>query len=119
MKGNSKVLGFLTYWLIEKEGEGEGNVEIVLGLDWLWIGIFLEFDLEAWIKLFEGWRRGKSGLRTWKKFDVCNGKVGRIFEKFEIIAYEAFVFLDDEESWGLTGELIRMEEDPYPAKTLK
>ena len=99
--------------------EGEGSVEIVLGLDWLWIRIFLEFDLEAWIKLFEGLRRGKSGLRTWKEFDVCNGKVGLMFWKFEIIAYEAFVFLDDEGSWGLTGVPIRMEEDPYPAKTLE
>ena len=45
MKAISKVLGFLKYWLIEKEGEKEGNVEIVLGLDWLWIGIFLEVDL--------------------------------------------------------------------------
>ena len=81
MKAISKVLGFLTYWLIEKEGEEEGNVEIVLGLDWLWTWIFLEVDLEASIKLFEGWRGGKSGLRTWKEFDVCNGKVGRIFEK--------------------------------------
>ena len=89
----------------------------MLGLDWLWIGIFLEFDLEAWIKLFEDWRRGKFGLKTRKEFDVCNGNVGRIFEKFEIIAYEAFVFLDDEGSWGLTGEPIRMEEDPDPTKT--
>ena len=99
--------------------EGEGSVEIVLELDWLWIRIFLEFDLEAWIKLFEGWREEKSRLRTWKECDICIGKVGWIFENFEIIAYEAFVFLDDEGSWGLTGEPIRMEEDPYPAKTLK
>ena len=70
------------------------------------------------MKIFEGWRGGKSGLRTWKEFDVSNGKVGRIFENFEIIAYEALVFLDDEESWGLTGVPIRIEEDPYPAKTL-
>ena len=69
------------------------------------------------MKLFEGWRWGKSELKTWKEFDVCNGKVGRIFEKIEIIAYEALVFLDDEGSWGLTGVPIRMEEDPYPAKT--
>ena len=123
MKAISKVLGFLTYWLIEKEEgedgveEGEGNVEIVLGPEWLWIGIFLGFDFEAWIKLFEGWRGGKSGLKTWKKFDVCNGKVGRTFEKFKIIAYVALVFLDDEGSWGLTGVPIRMEKDSYPAKT--
>ena len=89
----------------------------MLGLDWLWTGIFLEVDLEAWMKLFEGWRGGKSRLRTWKEFDVCNGKVGRIFWKFEIIAYEALVFLEDEGSWGLTGVPIRMEKDPYPAIT--
>ena len=40
-----------------------------------------------------------------------------MFEKFEIIAYEALVFLDDEKSWGLAGKSIRMEEDLYPAKT--
>ena len=34
----------------------------MLGLDWLWTTIFLGDDLEAWIKLFEGWRGGKSGL---------------------------------------------------------
>ena len=89
----------------------------MLGLEWLWTRIFLEVDLEAWIKLFEGRRWGKSGLRTWKEFDVCNGKVGRIFEKFEIIAYEALVFLDDEGSWGLTVIPIRIEEDPYPTKS--
>ena len=44
------------------------------------------------MKLFEGWRGRKSRLRTWKKFDVCNGKVGWICENFEIIAYEALVF---------------------------
>ena len=71
------------------------------------------------MKLFEGWRGRKSRLRTWKKFDVCNGKVGWICENFEIIAYEAFVFLDDEGSWGLMGVPIRMEEDPYPVKTPK
>ena len=70
----------------------------MLGLDWLWTWIFLEVDLKALIKLFEGWRGGKSRLRTWKEFYVCNGKVGRIFENFEIIAYEALVFLDDEGS---------------------
>ena len=118
MKTISKVLGFLTYWLVGKE-EGENSVEIVLRLDWLWTRIFLEVDLEAWIKLFEGQRWGKFGLRTWKEFDVCNGKIGRIFKNFEIIAYEALVFLDDEWSWDLTGEPIRMEEDPYPAKTPK
>ena len=108
----------MTYWLVEKEeGEREGNVEIVLGLDWLWTGIFLEVDLEAWMKLFEGWRWRKSGLRTWKEFDICIGKVWRIFGKFEIIAYEALVFLDDEGCWGLTGVPIRMEKNPYPAKT--
>ena len=117
MKAISKVLGFLTYWLIEKEGEWEGNVEIVLRLDWLWTWIFLDVDLEAWMKLFEGWRRGKSGLRIWKEFDICNGKVGQIFENFEIITYEALVFLDDEGSWGLTREPMKMEEDPYLAKT--
>ena len=89
----------------------------MLGLDCLWTTIFLEVDLEAWIKLFEGWREEKSRLKTWKECDICIGKVGRIFENFEIIAYEALVFLDDEWSWDLTGEPIRMEEDPYPAKT--
>ena len=89
----------------------------MLRLDCLWTTIFLGVDLEAWIKLFEGWRGGKSGLKTWKEFDVCKGKVGRTFEKFEIIAYEALVFLDDEGSWDLTGVPIRMEKDPYPAKT--
>ena len=69
------------------------------------------------MKLFEGWREGKSGLRTWKEFEVCIGKLGPIFGKFEIIAYEALVFLDDEGSWGLTGVPIRMEADPYPVKT--
>ena len=88
---------FLIYWLVGKE-EGEGSVEIVLGLDWLWIGIFLDVDLKAWMKLFEGWREGKSGLRTWKEFEVCIGKLGPIFGKFEIIAYEALVFFDDEGS---------------------
>ena len=34
MKAISKVLAFLTHWLVEKE-EGEGSVEIVLRLDWL------------------------------------------------------------------------------------
>ena len=81
MKAISKVLGFLIYWLVGKEEEGEGNVEIVLGLDWLRIGIFLDVDLEAWMKLFEGWKGEKSGLKTWKEFAVCNGKVGWIFEK--------------------------------------
>ena len=80
----------------------------MIGLDWLWTGIFFEVDLEAWMKLFEGWRGGKSGLRTWKEFDVCIGKVGRIFRKFEIISYEALVFLDDEEIWGLTRVPIRI-----------
>ena len=61
MKAISSVLGFWTYWLVEKE-EGEGSVEIVIGLDWIWIGILLEVDLEAWMKLFEDWRGGKSGL---------------------------------------------------------
>ena len=89
----------------------------MLGLDCLWTSIFLGVDLEAWIKLFEGWREGKFGLKTWNEFDVCNEKVGRIFEKFEIMAYEALFFLDDEGSWGLTGVPIRMEKDPYPAKT--
>ena len=89
----------------------------MLGLDCLWTSIFLGVDLETWIKLFEGRRGWKYGLNTWKKFDVCKGKVGRIFEKFEIMAYEALVFLDDEGSWGLTGVPIRMEKDPYPAKT--
>ena len=51
MKAIYKVLGFLIYWLIGKKEEGEGNVEIVLGLDWLWIGIY-----------FEGWRWGKFRL---------------------------------------------------------
>ena len=63
----------------------------MLGLDWLWTRIFLDVDLEAWMKLFEGWRGEKSGLETWKEFDVCKGKVGRTFEKFEIIAYEALI----------------------------
>ena len=89
----------------------------MLGLDWLWTRIFLDVDLEAWMKLFEGWRWGKSGLRTWKEFDVCNGKVWQILENFEIITYEVLVFLDDEGSWGLTGVPIRMEEDSYPTKT--
>ena len=40
-----------------------------------WTGIFLGVDLEAWIKLFEGWRGGKYGLKTWKEYDVCNGNV--------------------------------------------
>ena len=53
----------------------------MLGLDFLWTPIFLGVDLEAWIKLFKGWRGWKSELKTWKEFDVCNGKVGRIFEK--------------------------------------
>ena len=43
MKAISNVLGFFTYWPIEKEegedsveiDEGEGSVEMVLGLDWL------------------------------------------------------------------------------------
>ena len=82
MKAISNVLGFFTYWPIEKEegedsveiDEGEGIVEMVLGLDWLWTKIFLGFDLEAWIKLFEGWRGGKSGLKTWKEFNVCMEK---------------------------------------------
>ena len=69
------------------------------------------------MKLFEGWRGEKSGLRAWKEFDVYIGKVGWIFGKFEIIAYEALVFLDDEGSWGLTGVPIRMKKDPYPEKT--
>ena len=33
MKAIYKVLAFLTHWLVEKEEEWEGNVEIVLGLD--------------------------------------------------------------------------------------
>ena len=70
----------------------------MLGLDCLWTSIFLGVDLETWIKLFEGWRGGKFGLKTWKELDVCNGKVGWIFGNFEIIAYEALVFLDDEGS---------------------
>ena len=119
MKAISKVLGFLIYWLVGKEEEGEGNVEIVLGLDWLRIGIFLDVDLEAWMKLFEGWKGEKSGLKTWKEFAVCNGKVGWIFENFEIIAYEALVLFDYKGSWGLTRVPIRMEEDLYPAKTLE
>ena len=89
----------------------------MLGLDCLWTSIFLGVDLEAWIKLFEGWGGGKSGLKTWKEFDVCKGKVGWIFWNFEIIAYKALVFLDDEGSWGITGVPIRMEKDPYPEKT--
>ena len=91
----------------------------MLGLDCLWTSIFLGVDLEAWIKLLEDWRGGKSRLKTWKEFDDCNGKVGPTFEKFEIMAYEALVFLDEEGSWGLTGVPIRMEKDPYPAKTPK
>ena len=71
------------------------------------------------MKLFEGWRGEKSGLRAWKEFDVCIGKIEQIFENFESIAYEALVFLDDEERWGLTGVPIRIEEDPYLAKTPK
>ena len=108
MKAISKVLGLLIYWLVGKEGEGEGNVEIVLRLDWLWTWILLDVDLEAWMKLFEGWRGGKSRLKTWKEFDICIGKVWQIFGKFEIIAYEALVFLDDEGSWGLTRVPIRI-----------
>ena len=91
----------------------------MLGLDWLWTRILLEVDLEAWIKLFEGLRGGKFVPKTWKKFDVCIGKIEQIFENFESIAYEALVFLDDEERWGLTGVPIRIEEDPYLAKTPK
>ena len=69
------------------------------------------------MKLFEGWRGGKSGLKNWKEFDICIGKVERIFGNFEIITYEALVFFDDERSWGLMGVPIRIEEDPYPTKT--
>ena len=116
MKAISKVLGFLTYWLFIKQEEN-GNVEIVLGLDWLWIGILLEVSLEAWMKLFEGWRKGKSGIRIWKEFDVCIGNEGQIFGIFEVIAYETLVFLHDEISWGLIEVPIKMEEDPYPTKT--
>ena len=36
----------------------------MLGLDCLWTTIFLGVDLEAWIKLFEGWKGGKSGLNS-------------------------------------------------------
>ena len=118
MKAISIVLGFLTYWLVEK-AEGEGSGEIVLGLDWLWTRILLKVDLEAWIKLFEGWRGGNSGLRTWKKFDVCIGKVRWIFRNFQIISYEALVFLNDERNLGLTGVPIRIKKDPYPAKAPK
>ena len=107
MKAIFNVLGFLTYWLFRKENE-ERSVEIVLGLDWLWIRRLLEVDFEAWIKLFEGWRRWwKSGLETWKEFDVCKGNNGLIFGIFEVIAYEAFVFLDEKRSWGLRRVLIR------------
>ena len=97
MKAISNVLGFLTFWLFGRKEE-EVSIEIVLRLDWLWTEILLEVDFEAWIKLFEGWRGEKFGLRTWKEFDVCNGNEGRIFGTFEVIAYEAFVFLDDERS---------------------
>ena len=65
----------------------------------------------------EGWRGGKSRLRTWKEFDVCIGNERHIFGTFEVIAYEALLFLDDERSWGLMRVPIRMEKDPYPAKT--
>ena len=71
------------------------------------------------MKFFEGWRGGKSGLKTWKEFYVCIGKVWRIFGEFKIIAYEALVFLDDEGSWGLMWVPIRIEEDPYLAKNLE
>ena len=56
---------------------------------------------------------------TRKEFDVCIGNEERIFGTFDAIAYEALVFLDDERSWGLTRVPIRMEKDPYPAKTPK
>ena len=59
----------------------------------------------------------KSRVRTWKEFDVCIGKVWRIFGKFKIIPYETLVFLNDERSWGLTGVPIKIKYDPYPAKT--
>ena len=111
-------MSFLTYWLVEKE-EWEGSVEIMLGLDWLWTEILLKVDLEAWIKLFEGLRGGKFVPKTWKKFDVCIGKVGWIFRNFQIISYEALVFLNDERNLGLTGVPIRIKKDPYPAKAPK
>ena len=71
MKAISNVLSFLTYWLVEKE-EREGSVEIMIGLDWLWIGILLE----AWMKLFEDWRWGKSGLSMKLWFSWMMKKVG-------------------------------------------
>ena len=72
MKEISKVLGFITYWLYGRYEE-EGSVETILGLDWLWTRKFFEFDFEAWIKNFEGWREGKSRCGTWKEFDFSNG----------------------------------------------
>ena len=41
-----------------------------MGLDCLWTTIFLGDDLEAWIKLFEGWRGGKSGLVKQLPFEI-------------------------------------------------
>ena len=118
MKAIYNVLGFLTYWLFGKEEEDE-SVETVLGLDWLWTRILLEVDLDDWIKLFEGWRGGKFGLSIWKEFDVCIVNEERMFGIFEVMTYEALVFLDKERSWGLIGVSIRMEKDPYPTKTPK
>ena len=97
MKAIYNVLGFLTYWLFGKEEEDE-SVETVLGLDWLWTRILLEVDLDDWIKLFEGWRGGKSRLSTWKEFDVCIVNEERMFGIFEVMTYEALVFLDKERS---------------------
>ena len=59
----------------------------------------------------------KSRVRTWKEFDVCIGKVWRIFGKFKIILYETLVFLNDKGSWGLIGVPIKIKYDPYLAKT--
>ena len=114
MKEISKVLGFLTYWLYGKDEE-KWSVETILGLDWLWIGKFFEFDFEAWIKKFDGWRWGKSRFGTWNEFDVSNGNEGWTFGTFEDSIW-SFGFFRGWKKMGLMGVSIRVE-NPYPAKT--
>ena len=116
MKEIYKVLALLTYWLYGRNEE-EGNVETILGLDWLWTGKFFEFDFEAWIKNFGGWKGGKSRLETWKEFDVSNGNEGWTFGTFEDSIW-SFGFFRGWKKRGLIGVSIRVE-NPYPTKTLE
>ena len=94
MKEIYKVLALLTYWLYGRNEE-EGNVETILGLDWLWTGKFFEFDFEAWIKILEVEKEESLDSKLEKNLMFLMEMKDEHLERLKI-AYEALVFLEDE-----------------------